>query len=161
MLTVKKTKEPLLEYTSDDVMTKELHLKDIFIVDDDDVSNFITQDILESMHIADKVHVYGDARLALDAIRQLLDSQDDDSCRCPDVIFLDINMPGMDGFEFMEEYIHMTEGRELSVIVLFVTSSLSQIEKARAQNVSNVVAAYVEKPLTEEIIMTILSQHFD
>jgi CheY-like chemotaxis protein len=69
----------------------------------------------------------------------------------PDVIFLDIYMPGMSGFEFMKEYVKLSTPLKNFSKVFIISSSLDEQDITRANNDQNIVAMK-EKPITKEFL---------
>ena len=121
-------------------------LKKVLLVDDDKALNFINrltiQDHAADCHITEAL----DGQQALD----YLAGHDE----CPDIIFLDINMPGMDGFEFLEEMERRGKCCENSKIFM-LTSSVREEDKTKAMS-SDLVKGYFDKPLSSQHIEEIL-----
>ncbi len=125
--------------------------KKIVVVDDDEVHNFVTQRLIRQFDKECEVATYISPVKALDL---LLKSPDDD---LPDIILLDINMPGMDGFEFLTK---MSEnGLSDKVQVIMYSSSTYNDDKKRAKSYSNVIG-YMEKPFSPEQYGEILEMGF-
>lgn len=80
------------------------------------------------------------------------------TCDCPQLIFLDINMPVMDGFEFLEAYEKLNISREGTIVVMLTTSQNPR-DKEKIKNFK--VADWLIKPLSEEAIQSVLEKHFN
>ena len=76
---------------------------------------------------------------------------------CPALIFLDLNMPVMDGFAFLEAYQQLPAAQRQGV-VLMLTTSVNPRDLARLQDLP--VAGFLAKPLTEEKVVRVLVDHF-
>lgn len=127
----------------------------ILIVDDDYASNYLTEIILEDMQLTEQIYIARNGKEALGLIIQYCKEGDPQvSSLCPQLIFLDINMPVMDGFEFLEEFesLEFIKNNPIPVFLLTTSTNSRDIEKARRYRVS----AYIEKPLTEDKIKKVL-----
>src|SRR5688572_10056858 len=94
----------------------------VLLVDDDDTTNYLNKRLLTDMKVAKEILVLKNGREALDYLSKACDSQLDGALKCPDLIFLDIKMPMMDGFEFLEEYQRKGLDAGNHVIILMLTS---------------------------------------
>ncbi len=129
--------------------------KCILVVDDDQTTVLLTRLFLESMSVTD-VHSSSNGQEAIQFIHEHCnDAQVENSC--PDIVLLDLNMPVMDGFEFLEVYSRAKSlyNKRISIIVL--TSSDSKRDRDRIEQSNVNVAGYIVKPLTEEKIKPYLS----
>jgi CheY-like chemotaxis protein len=126
-------------------------LQSVLLIDDDFASNYLTRAIIQDMDITEEIYTTTNGEEALHFMKENCLSTD---TSCPELILLDVNMPIMDGFEFLEELHKMeTLKNEHTTIVMLTTSSNQRdTEKARKYK----VACYLEKPLTEESIRTVL-----
>ncbi len=120
-------------------------LNKILLVDDDSTSNFLTQMILEDLQVTDHIIVKKNGQEALDYITETCLHNNES---CPELIFLDINMPIMDGFEFLEAFQKLAPKTQQTTPIILLTSSTNprDVEKAKAYP----LAGYIQKPLTEE-----------
>lgn len=135
---------------------KKLEL--ILLVDDDFVTNFYNEDLLERMDIAHKIHTAKDGQEALDFILKKGDYKDNKDSK-PCLILLDINMPRMNGFEFLEVYKNIDTNLRAQAVVCMLTTSLNHEDKIKADNYP-VISSYLSKPLNEEKIQHILTEQF-
>ncbi|HEX8377443.1 MAG TPA: response regulator [Pedobacter sp.] len=120
--------------------------RSVLLIDDSYVDNLINRKMLEASKFADNITVIDSP---LKAITHLKDSAKDGSL--PEVIFLDIRMPEMDGFEFLETLNAMPEVREAQVKIYMLSSSLDPDDIKLIGN-NELVAKFISKPLTEKIL---------
>ena len=126
----------------------------ILLVDDDEITNFVHESVILDLDAAQKIVTAHNGQEALDIIRQGGPWPDD----CPTLIFLDINMPVMNGFEFLEAYQQLEEKRRQSIIVVMLTSSLNPGDIQHAEEAG--VADFVSKPLTPSKLKEVVSKYF-
>ncbi|PSR55724.1 response regulator [Adhaeribacter arboris] len=123
-------------------------LNKVLIVDDDLVARFLVERILTKKKVSKQIVTASNGEEAL-AVLNNINSQE----TYPDLIFLDIKMPVMDGFEFLEALQH-SELSKLPIKIVLLTSSFNQQDVERAKNYS--VAVYLIKPLIGENLSTIM-----
>lgn len=126
-------------------------MKNILLVDDDNIFNFINTKLLESSGIAGEIHTAGNGQEALD----LLNNYFTGTASLPDVILLDLNMPVMDGFGFMEAFKKLKLPKKENVSIVIVTSSADPNDLRRAKEMG--ITAYLTKPVTREALLQALS----
>lgn len=78
---------------------------------------------------------------------------------CPTLVLLDVNMPVMNGFEFLEAYDHLDITPKEHIIIIMLTTSLHPRDVERVQQLG--IAGFMNKPLTKEKINDILKAHFN
>jgi CheY-like chemotaxis protein len=117
-------------------------LKKIILVDDDETSNFLNNLLIRQLNIFEKVEILKNGKEALHIVNSYQEID------LPEVILLDINMPVMDGFEFLEEFYKLKKLNSTKTKVIILTSSDSNKDLERAKSFN--IAGYINKPLTKE-----------
>ncbi|WP_139925495.1 response regulator [Hymenobacter sp. DG01] len=130
-------------------------LSSILLIDDDKTTNFLNELMLRKLDVADRLLVALNGREALEMLQEHCAAV---SPSCPVLIFLDINMPVMNGFEFLDSYSQLPWVKHRATVIVMLTTSLHSRDLHRAQQLP--VAGFVSKPLTAEKVETILRQHF-
>lgn len=131
-------------------------LNRILLVDDDDVTNIYNQILIRKLGVADNVDVATNGRKALDYLRERSFTNGE---TFPELVLLDINMPEMNGFEFLEEYGKMPDASHNELPIVMLTSSDHDMDLERAQSFPYLSGYYV-KPLREENIRKIFEDLF-
>lgn len=119
----------------------------ILLIDDDAVSNFLNEMTLQDLNLSDQVHVSENGEEALNFIFEHCTNGKSPE-NCPDLIFLDINMPVMDGFQFLEEFEKIPFFHKKPVKIVMLTSSNANQDLERAKKFN--VEGYIVKPLCAE-----------
>jgi len=116
----------------------------VMLVDDNDTDNFISKRIIEITKFAKKVEVKGSGKSALDYLKENQSVQEN----LPNIIFLDINMPIVDGFVFLYEFEKFSELVKNKCKVIILSSSDNKRDIDKIVN-NNHVIKFITKPLTE------------
>jgi len=122
----------------------------ILLIDDNADDNTYNQIIIEKMEIADNIKV---AENGIEALNYLENDQ-----KTPDLILLDMNMPKMNGWEFLEIYRAYSAKKNLSSNVIVLANSLSKEDKQRLENIP-VIASHNIKPLTKQMLEEITNRY--
>jgi CheY-like chemotaxis protein len=116
----------------------------VMLVDDNDTDNFISKRIIEITKFANRVEVKNSGKSALDYLRENQDNADE----LPNLIFLDINMPIVDGFVFLYEFEKFNDLIKDKCKVIILSSSDNKRDIDKIVN-NNHVIKFITKPLTE------------
>lgn len=125
------------------------------LIDDCEATNYYNQIIIERLDCTNTVVTAQGGPKALDYLKH----SSLDGNQIPDLIFLDINMPGMNGWEFLEEYEKLSNLKQAKVVLLMLTTSLNPDDQLRASNIKN-VKGFVNKPLEAEKLHELLAEYF-
>ena len=117
----------------------------VALIDDDDVANFISKKVIESTHLVNQIKIFKSGDKAIDFLKANLKNID----LLPEIILLDLNIPVVDGFEFLSQFISLNPriGKKINIYV--VSSSLSMSVRDRISSI-NVVSDFIIKPITKE-----------
>jgi CheY-like chemotaxis protein len=127
---------------------KKLH--QVMLIDDDNITNYMHKAVIDDLAISEHILLSNSGDEALESLQEL--------SNCPELVFLDINMPAMDGFEFLEEVQQLAlPGKEAMVIIVLSTSTnpddIRKISRLGHYE-------YLNKPLTHEKLVAVLHKYF-
>ena len=121
------------------------------IVDDDEIAQILIKEMVEKHQLANEIILFSDVETAIDYLGKITDENN-----IPDVLFLDINLPGLDGWDFLVEYEGIKPHLSKSMIIYMLSSSISNSDMVRAESNSN-VKGYISKPLTLDKLQNLIS----
>ena len=127
------------------------------LVDDDPTTNYLNRKLLQRLNATAQVREAGNGQEALDLLAASCSTPD--APACPALIFLDVNMPVMDGFAFLEAYQQLPLARQRAVVIVMLTTSLHPTDVQRANQLP--VAGFLTKPLTAAKMAQVLADYFD
>lgn len=122
-------------------------LERIMLVDDDKNTNFFNRVMLTKFGVANNIISFQSAEQALEYLRLGIEKID--------LIFLDINMPIMNGWDFLEEYEQLDQEAKASILVIMLTASANPEDAIRARQFKSVIK-YINKPLDKQTIQEII-----
>ena len=114
----------------------------ICIIDDDDIYRYTISRNLKSLKLSRKMLIFSDGEEAINFMMDNVGNSND----LPDIIFLDINMPIMDGFQFMEEYTKLKPRVGKKIVIYMISSSVNPVDINRAKAISE-ISDYLIKPI--------------
>lgn len=129
---------------------------DFFIIDDSDVNNFYTEDLLEEFEFTNSVTTFLRAADGLEELLRRVSANEP----VPHVIFLDIRMPEMDGFEFIEELEYQLEDSELENCKIFILTSSKHRRDIEAFEKQVIACEFLNKPLERAELLETLNKYF-
>lgn len=121
------------------------------IVDDDDVFQLLTKIIVEKTQQVQKIKIFSNGKEAIDFFYSVQNQPE----KIPEVILLDLNMPILDGWGFLEEFISLKPNLGKKVTIYIVSSSIDPGDIEKARNIGE-VTDYIIKPVTQEKFMNLL-----
>jgi len=129
--------------------------KSVLLVDDDPTINFVHKLFLTEWEVTDQIYTAANGQEALDFLEQ----NEDFGQHPPSMILLDINMPVMNGFEFLEAYEQLADSKKASVIMAMLTTSLHEKDREKASKFIN-LDSYMSKPLEKEQLMKVIQKYW-
>ena len=139
---MKKNKKNIAKYPS------------VMLIDDNEIDNFINQKMIEGCNFSERVYVHSGSRSALEFYQNLCRAEGIPDELFPSVIFLDINMPLMDGFQFLEEFDKIAAKQKVKLKVVMLTTSINPADMEVSKK-NKYVVGFLNKPLTQEHLDTI------
>jgi CheY-like chemotaxis protein len=135
-------------------------LASILLVDDDEFMNFLNSKTIAKAGIAEHVQICFTGEEALDYItRNGKFAGEKRKFIQPDIIFLDVNMPGINGWEFLQEYKLLSQSQKGNIIVVMLTTSLNPDDEELARSIDE-IAEFRHKPMTEGMLTEIMAKYF-
>lgn len=127
-------------------------MKRFYLIDDDTIFVFLTRKTLQVANLSTDLTVFEDGKKALLDLELAADQPD----LLPDVIFLDLNMPVLDGWGFLEKFSLLQHKISKKISIYIVSSSISPSELERSQTIP-VVTDFLTKPLSRSKFMEIFA----
>lgn len=138
----------------------EQKLKCVLLIDDDDATNFLNKMVIESAGIAENIHTTLNGKEALEYLTNTGKFENSTAYYPhPDLIFLDINMPVMDGWEFMHEYQKLDEKQKKNKMIVMLTTSLNPDDKYKASLIDE-ITDFISKPLLLDSLKDLTEKYF-
>lgn len=127
-------------------------IKNVLLIEDDEATNYLTKYIFDTFDCAENIHSCLDSSEALKLLMQ-------DNFETPDLILLDINMPGMDGCFFLEHFEKIELENKNDIVIHMLSTSIFEEDKQKALN-NKYVKNFLNKPLTIDTLNLILNNNF-
>ena len=135
-------------------MRRKPRYSTVMLVDDSEVDNFINQKMMEGCNFASTIHIHTSGKSALESLKNMERAKGNAVNFRPEIVFLDINMPMMDGFQFIEEFEKLGEKFSKEIKIIILTSSINQDDEAKSKKYSH-VSGYLIKPLNQAALDSI------
>ncbi len=133
-------------------MIKRLH--SVLLVEDDHITNFLNERLIKKLNITENIAITSNGAEAL----KYIETAQKENLGFPDLIFLDINMPVMDGFDFLKKFDALSPAIRNNSIVVMLTTSTNSKDMDNLLYSSN--TDFLSKPLTEDKIISIMHKYF-
>lgn len=127
-------------------------VKTIYIIDDDKLFVFLTRKSIEETNMTTEIKEFGDGQMAIEELRKIAGQPD----VLPDIIFLDLSMPVMDGWEFLKEYSALEPKIGKKIKLYIFSSSISPHDIERANGIG-AVTDFIIKPLSKEKFIEVIN----
>ena len=112
-----------------------------YIIDDDKLTVKLMSILISKSKFCEEIHTFNNAQLAIDKLKE----NRKNTTILPDAILLDLNMPIMDGWQFLDEFIHLSIQKEISIFIMTSSIDPADIERAKKYDV---IKDYIMKPIT-------------
>lgn len=122
------------------------------IIDDDPIYIFGIKKMIEVVDFCSDFIVFNNGKEAIDGLNKLYA----DTGKVPDIILLDLNMPILDGWQFLEDFVGFPS--EKKIIIYVVSSSINQCDIDKAMSFGS-VKNYIYKPIRKQDLQEILEDY--
>ncbi len=138
----------------------KIKLNWILLVDDYESDNFLHSRLIRKTGITDHIFTAMNGREAIDLLTGKSGNSHSEMTRqLPGLIFLDLNMPVMDGWEFLEDYQRSDFPQKSASVIIILTTSINPADKSKAEQMLE-SGCFLYKPLSKEMIYDILERKF-
>jgi CheY-like chemotaxis protein len=124
----------------------------VLFVDDDDINNFINKHIIHSLKITGNIFLSRNGQEGLDFLSNYVETNNS----IPELIFVDLNMPLMDGVEFIEQLIQAGFKSKFQTTIIVLTTSTNPADKSKFEELG--IKYYLNKPLSKESVLDLLGK---
>ena len=124
----------------------------VMLIDDNEIDNLINQKMIEATNLSENIYVHSGAKSAIEFLKNIEKLGDYSDQILPEVIFLDIDMPLMDGFQFLDLFNKLNDATKSKSKIIMLTSSINpqDIDKSKTYSF---VKKYLNKPLTQQSLL--------
>ena len=128
-------------------------VRHVCLIDDDSVYSFLMQRMIEQTQMVEKVDIFSNGLAALKFLIEHAARPE----KLPGAILLDLNMPVMDGWEFLDEFASLKPQLKKRIDIFIVTSSSAPLDVHRARSIEE-VTDFLIKPITREMLINVLKE---
>ncbi len=133
-------------------MSKKLN---VLLIDDDSITNYLHKRTLVGTQLTRKVQVAETVQEALSLWKNPAAAEQEK----PELIFLDLNLPGLTGWDFIDEYKKIESGNNTPPVIIILSASVNYDDEKKAKEIAE-VAGFRRKPLTAEMLVEIMENYF-
>lgn len=131
-------------------------LKTLILVDDDEIIVYLTRRIISETNLVELMQVFNNGQEALNYLTENASNPE----LLPEILFLDLFMPVMDGWQFLEEYGKLKPKLSRPIVIYIITSSVSNEDIIRAKKFSD-VSDYLIKPLKKQDFIELINELYE
>lgn len=128
-------------------------INSVCIIDDDKVHTYILTKLIQKFELSDTIFSFSNGEIAMEAFLDMASK----SRELPNVILLDINMPEMDGWEFIDEFRKLKKPTDKKTAIYISSSSISSEDQDKAASYPEVLN-YLAKPIEPHTLLTIIRE---
>src|SRR5436190_13327624 len=129
----------------------EKKLNCVLLIDDDFATNFINKTVINKAGVAEHIEIALNGKEALDYLTNQGKFESEEKYPKPELILLDINMPVMDGWEFIEAYQNLSAEQKGDIIIVMLTSSFNPDDRSKANQFTE-ISDFRNKILTMDVL---------
>lgn len=129
-------------------------IKNICVIDDDKIYQYLTRRVISDTHLINDIEIFSNG---LDAINYL-ETNSSDKKKLPDVIFLDLFMPVMDGWNFLKNFTAIQTKLAKKIPIYIVSSSIDPIDIQKSKSLGY-VTDFIIKPMTKDAFLKIMNKN--
>ena len=133
-------------------------LRHVVLIDDNETTSFLNNRLLGRLEVAEAVKTFSRADEAFEELWGKAAATGEAPEDAPELVFVDLKMPGVNGFEFLKMYSDLPEVVQQKTVMAVLTTSMHAADTARVAAYPNV--EYLTKPLTEEKMQKLLQKRF-
>jgi CheY-like chemotaxis protein len=129
-----------------------MKINTLFVIDDDKIYHFLLKNLFKQNGIEVATSFFNNGQEAIEAIKNAKDGK-----MIPDLILLDVNMPIMNGWQFIEEYNKLVDSLPRASVIYMISSSNDEVDINKAKGYSKIVKDYLLKPICKEDLAKIFT----